>query len=193
MGISALTSRLDKASTYPRLRGTAIGARSGLEKYSACPIKHQFLEESSYHWYRKYFSPETSAGCTTLEDDLELKLITARKLAEMRKRVEKAAAESVPKVQKSNKEVVLGMLVDRGDEVLETAYQYYPKETQAIVDQLAKLIKDGRVENKVSGGEFYSILRQLGMRFSLNTTIKVQEKGRLVDLAEKLRSKDEPS
>jgi DNA-binding TFAR19-related protein (PDSD5 family) len=128
-----------------------------------------------------------------LEDDLELKLITARKLAEMRKRAERAAAESAPKVVKSNKEVVLGMLVDRGDEVLETAYQYYPKETEAIVNQLAKLIKDGRVENKVSGGEFYSILRQLGMRFSLNTTIKVQEKGRLVDLAEKLRSKDETS
>lgn len=127
-----------------------------------------------------------------MEDDLELKLITARKLAEMKKRIDKVAADSVPKA-KSNREVVLGRLVDRGDEVLETAYQYYPKETEAIVGQLAKLIRDGRLENKISGGELYSVLRQVGLRFRLNTTIKVQERGRLVDLADKLRSKDESS
>jgi len=128
-----------------------------------------------------------------LEDDLELKLITARKLAAMRKRLEKAAAETAPKSEKSSKEVVLGILEDRGDEVLETAYQYYPKETSIIVEQLAKLIKDGKLAGKISGGELYAVLRQAGLRFRLNTTIKVQEKGRFVDLAEKLRSKDESS
>ncbi len=126
-----------------------------------------------------------------MEDDLELKLITARKLAELKKRAERASAESAkpPKVEKSNKDVVLGILVDRGDEVLEAAYQSYPKETQAIVDQLAKLVRDGRLENKISGGELYSVLRQVGLRFRLNTTIKVQERGRLVDLADKLRNR----
>ncbi len=128
-----------------------------------------------------------------MEDDLELKLITARKLAEMKKRIEKVAADSAPKAEKSNREVVLGKLVDRGDEVLEAAYQSYPKETEAIVGQLANLIRNGRLENKISGGELYSVLRQVGLRFRLNTTIKVQDKGRLVDLADKLRSKDESS
>ena len=130
---------------------------------------------------------------STLEDDLELKLITARKLAQMKKRMDKVAADSSPKAEKSNREVVLGKLVDRGDEVLEAAYQSYPKQTEAIVDQLAKLIRGGRLGNKISGGELYSVLRQVGLRFRLNTTIKVQDKGRLVDLADKLRSKGESS
>jgi len=125
-----------------------------------------------------------------LEEDAELKLIERRKLEEMRRRVK--AATPLPKAEKTDRQVVEGMLYDRGDEVLEAAYSYYPRETESLVKELAGMVKSGKFSGKVSGGELYSILRQVGLRFNLKTSIKVEDKGRLVDLSEKLKSrKDE--
>ena len=119
-----------------------------------------------------------------MEEDADLKLLERRKLEAMRRRL-KAAAPS--KAEKTDREVVEGILYDRGDEVLETAYQSYPKQTQVIVDQLARLLIQNGMREKISGGELYSLFRSLGLRFSLRTTIKVQDKGKLVDLKDKLK------
>jgi DNA-binding TFAR19-related protein (PDSD5 family) len=125
-----------------------------------------------------------------MEEDADLKLIERRKLEEMRRRMK--AANPPPKAEKTDREVVEGMLYDRGDEVLEAAYSYYPKETESLVKELAGMVRGERFSGKVSGGEFYSILRQVGLRFNLKTSIKVEDKGRLVDLSEKLKTrKDE--
>jgi DNA-binding TFAR19-related protein (PDSD5 family) len=128
-----------------------------------------------------------------LDEDLELKMINARKLAELRKRAERASAASLAasaaatKPQKTSKEIVLEALYDRGDEVLETAYQAYPRQTEVVVEQLARLLKQAGARERISGGELLSLFRNLGLRFSLKTTIKVQDKGRFVDLKDKLR------
>jgi DNA-binding TFAR19-related protein (PDSD5 family) len=124
-----------------------------------------------------------------LEEDTELKLIEQRKLQEMKRRAK--LANPPPKTEKTDREVVEGMLYDRGDEVLEAACFYYPAETGRLVRELAQMVKDGRFSERVSGGELYSIMRQLGLRFSLKTSIKVQDRGKLVDLSEKLKSKGE--
>ncbi len=128
---------------------------------------------------------------TIMEDDAELKLITHRKLAEMRRRAQASTPQKRGKAQKTDQEVVLSALFDRGDEVLETAYAAYPADTKAVVAEIANLIKSGRLTEAISGGELYSLFRSLGMRFNLNTTIKVEEKGKLVDISEKLRAKKE--
>jgi hypothetical protein len=120
-----------------------------------------------------------------LEEDAELKMINARKMAQLKRRAEIASA---PKVQeKSSREVVLEHLYDRGEEVLETAYSYYPKETPVVVDYLAKYIKQHRETERISGGELLQVFRSLGLRFSLKTSIKVQEKGKFVDLKDKFK------
>lgn len=125
-----------------------------------------------------------------MEEDLELRLIEQRKLEAMRRRMRTASPP--PKEEKTDREVVEGMLYDRGGEVLEAAYSYYPKETGQLVRELAAMVREGRVAEKVSGGELYSIMRQVGMRFNLKTTIRVQDRGKLVDLSEKLKTrKDE--
>ena len=125
-----------------------------------------------------------------MEEDAELRLIERRKLEEMKRRMKAAAPP--PKAEKTDRQVVEGMLYDRGDEVLEAAYSYYPNETESLVKELAGLVRSGRFTGKVSGGELYSIMRQVGLRFNLKTSIKVEDKGRLVDLSEKLKSrKDE--
>ncbi len=124
-----------------------------------------------------------------MDEDSELRLIERRKLEEMRRRMRTASPQ--PRAEKTDREVVEGMLYDRGDEVLEAAYSYFPRETERLVKELAKMVKDGRFAEKISGGELYSILRQLGLRFNLKTSIRVQDNGKLVDLSEKLKNKRE--
>jgi len=124
----------------------------------------------------------------TLEDDLEIKLLEQRKLEALRRRLKATAAPT--KKDKTDRELVEEMLYDRGDEVLEAAYGFYPRQTEAMVKELAGMIRQGRLAERVSGGELYSIFRQLGLRFRLKTSIKVQDRGKLVDLSEKLSRKE---
>lgn len=124
-----------------------------------------------------------------MDEDIELKLIEQRKLEAMRRRLRSAVPP--PKAELTDRQVVEGMLYDRGDEVLDAAYTFFPKQTEGIVAELARMVRDGRLTQKVSGGELYSVLRQLGLRFSLKTSIKVQDRGRLVDLSEKLKNRKE--
>ena len=126
-------------------------------------------------------------GQDSLEEDVELKLLERRKLEAMRRRLQKPVEE--PRAERSDREVVEEMLYERGDEVLAAAYEFYPAETERIVKELAGMVRDGRLREKVGGGELLSIFRQLGLRFSLKTSIKVQDKGKFVDLSEKLSRK----
>jgi len=123
-----------------------------------------------------------------MDEDPELKIITQRKLAQLKKMM---ASAKTQKAERTEREVVSELLIDRGDEVLEAAYAYYPSETAQVVKELSRIIKDGRFKERISGGELYSLFRNLGLRFKLQTSIKVEEKGRLVDLSEKLRLKRE--
>jgi hypothetical protein len=120
-----------------------------------------------------------------LEEDAELRMINAKKMAQLKRRVELASAPKIP--EKTNMEVVVEHLYDRGEEVLNTAYSYYPKETPIVVDYLAKYIKQHKENEKISGGELLQVFRSLGLRFSLKTSIKVQEKGKFVDLKDKFK------
>ena len=123
-----------------------------------------------------------------MEQDPEIKLIERRKLAAMKKKLE---ATTPPKTEKTDREVLESLLYDRGEEVLEAAYSSFPRETERVVAELSKLIRDGKFGRRISGGELYSLFRQVGLRFQLRTTIKVQDRGKLVDLSEKLKIRDE--
>jgi DNA-binding TFAR19-related protein (PDSD5 family) len=130
---------------------------------------------------------ETS-GQKAMEEDADLKLLEQRKLEAMRRRLKSASPPS--QQEKTDRQVVEGMLYDRGDEVLDAAYSFYPKETERLVKEIATMIRDGRLTEKVAGGELLSIFRQLGLRFRLRTSIRVMDQGKLVDLSEKLGRKD---
>ena len=123
-----------------------------------------------------------------MEEDADLKLLERKKLEAMRRRIKSAAP--VVKQEKTDRQVVEGVLYDRGDEVLDAAYSFYPAETENLVKEIASMIKDGRLTEKIAGGELLSIFRQLGLRFRLSTSIRVMDQGKLVDLSEKLRKKN---
>ena len=124
-----------------------------------------------------------------MEEDADIRLLERRKLEEMRKRMR--AASQPTKTEPTDREVVEGKLYDRGDEVLDAAYSFFPRETERVVNELATMIRAGRLKENIGGGELLSVFRQLGLRFSLKTSFKVQDKGKLVDLSEKLRQRKE--
>ncbi len=125
-----------------------------------------------------------------MEDDQEIKLIEERKLAEMRKKMKAVPQPKAPKPEKTPRQALAEMLYDRADEVLDAAYSFYPEQTGRIVEELADMIRNGRLTEKISGGELFAVFRQLGLRFSLKTSIRVQDRGKLVELSEKLKRKE---
>jgi DNA-binding TFAR19-related protein (PDSD5 family) len=127
-------------------------------------------------------------------DDPDIDIINARKLRELR---EKAAAMEKAKVNeqaqkqqqppKSSREIVSAYLYDRADQVLDLAYGQYPSQTEAIVTRIARLILTGEMTSRISGGELLALFRAVGLNVRINTTIKVEDKGKLISFSEKLK------
>ena len=121
-------------------------------------------------------------------DDPDIDIINARKLRELR---EKAAAMEKAKVNqqqpKSSREIVSSYLYDRADQVLDLAYSQYPSQTEAIVTRIARLIVTGEITSRISGGELLALFRAVGLNVRVNTTIKVEDKGKLISFSEKLK------
>lgn len=126
-----------------------------------------------------------------MSDDPDIELIKARKMKEMKEKaaaMEKAKAASAATLAKRTpKEVVFSYLYDRGDEVLNAAYAQYPVQTEAIVVRIAELIQSGELQTRLSGGELLSLFRSVGMRVRIDTSIKVEQDGKLVSFSEKLK------
>lgn len=121
-----------------------------------------------------------------MSEDKDLEILTGRKIIEMRKRL----AASKP-VKHSDREIVWARLVDRGTEVLQAAEASYPKETPMILKNVAELIKKGVVTGYISGGELLWLFRRLGLNVSVETKILVEDLGKFVSLADKLRRSKE--
>lgn len=121
------------------------------------------------------------------ETDPDIERIKARKLREMRKQAAAAPKPAEPPKTKSPKEVVLSFLYDRGDEVLNRAYAQFPAQTEAIVIRIADLIRTGELQNRISGGELLSLFRSIGLRVHIDTSIKVEDHGKLVSFSDKLK------
>jgi DNA-binding TFAR19-related protein (PDSD5 family) len=128
-------------------------------------------------------------------DDPDIDIINARKLRVLR---EKAAAMEKAKINeqaqhqqqqppKSSREIVSAYLYDRADQVLDLAYGQYPSQTEAIVTRIARLILTGEMTSRISGGELLALFRAVGLNIRVNTTIKVEDKGKLISFSEKLK------
>lgn len=97
-------------------------------------------------------------------DDPDIDIINARKLKELREKaaaMEKAKASQRQQEQqpKSSREIVSAYLYDRADKVLDLAYEQYPAQTEAIITRIARLILDGEITSRISGGELLTLFR----------------------------------
>jgi len=121
-----------------------------------------------------------------LSSDEELELLKMRKLLELRK---KLLAEQAPKKEEDPREVVVKNLVGRGLEVLEAAEAQYPEITKAVVKELARLIKEGRVEGPITGEELLNVFYNLGIRVRLPTRIYYEKHGERKGIGELIKER----
>lgn len=127
------------------------------------------------------------------EKDPDLEIIKARKMLKLRE--EAAATEKRRKiedesklVEKSKKQTFLKYIYDRGDEVLSAAESQYPSQTASVMNRILDLIERGDIQQKISGGELLSLFRMLGLNIRMNTTIKIEDHGKLVSFSDKLKA-----
>lgn len=127
------------------------------------------------------------------EEDPELEIIKARKMLRLREQA--AATEKQKKIkdetrlfEKSKRQTFLRYLYERGDEVLAAAESQYPLQTAAVMNQIIDLIERGDIQQKISGGELLSLFRMLGLSVRMNTTIKIEDHGKLVSFSDKLKA-----
>ena len=127
------------------------------------------------------------------EEDTDLEIIKARKMLKLREQA--AAIEKRRKIQdesksleKSKKQIFLKNLYDRGDEVLSAAESQFPSQTMAIMERILDLIERGDIQQKISGGELLSLFRMMGLNIRMNTTIKIEDHGKLVSFSDKLKA-----
>jgi DNA-binding TFAR19-related protein (PDSD5 family) len=127
-------------------------------------------------------------------DDPDIDIINARKLKELREKaaaMEKAKASQRQQQPKSSRDIVSAYLYDRADKVLDLAYEQYPAQTEAIITRIARLILDGEITSRISGGELLTLFRSVGLNIRVNTTIKVEEDGKLISFSEKLKQQND--
>lgn len=127
------------------------------------------------------------------EEDPDLEIIKARKMLRLREQA--AATEKQKKIkdetrhfEKSKRHTFLQYLYERGDEVLAAAESQYPLQTTALMNQILDLIERGDIQQKISGGELLSLFRMLGLNVRMNTTIKIEDHGKLVSFSDKLKA-----
>ena len=129
------------------------------------------------------------------QDDPDIEIIKARKLKEMREQA--AALEKTKKVEKqqhqpkTSREIITSYLYDRGEEVLNLAESQFPTQTSTILDRIAELIKAGEINQRISGGELLALFRSIGLNIRINTSIKIEDHGKMVSFSDKLKQAKE--
>ncbi|MDR4512007.1 MAG: hypothetical protein MRJ93_09935 [Nitrososphaeraceae archaeon] len=125
-----------------------------------------------------------------MSDDIDIEILKAKKMKEIMERMAKQKKENELKKDKkivTENEIMLSYLYDRGNEVLALAESQFPTQTSIIIKKIVELIKIGEIRNKISGGELLSLFRSLGLNIKVNTTIKIEEHGKYVSFADKLK------
>jgi DNA-binding TFAR19-related protein (PDSD5 family) len=131
------------------------------------------------------------------KDDPDIAIIKARKMKELWKQaaaLEKSKAAQKEQEQKAriktDREIVSDLLYDRGEEVLKLAEIQFPSQTRMIIKRIADLTKAGEIQQRISGGELLMLFRSIGINVRVNTTIKIEDHGKLVSFSEKLKKEN---
>jgi DNA-binding TFAR19-related protein (PDSD5 family) len=115
------------------------------------------------------------------EYDPAEEIIMVKKILEMKRRM-------LEKREKSDREILLEHLTDRGEEVLRAAEEQYPKVMSMIIPKFADLIRSGEVKGMITGSDLLAILRAIGLNVKLDTKIVIEKDGKYISLAERFRA-----
>jgi DNA-binding TFAR19-related protein (PDSD5 family) len=129
------------------------------------------------------------------EEDPDIAIIKARKMKALkeqaaaieRSRIKQQQQESALQPKKTDREIVSDYLYNRGEEVLNLAESQFPIQTKSIIDGIVELIRMGEIKQRISGGELLALFRSVGINVRINTSIKIEDHGKLVSFSEKLK------
>ena len=133
------------------------------------------------------------------EEDKELEILKAKRLAEMQKNLsnqekqKEQDSEKNDKSVKSLREYVIDKLGYRGLEVLETAEFQFPNQTRIVIEKLGDLIAAGEINEILDGGKLLTLFRSVGISVRLDNKINVEKDGKFVSITDKFKDKSEKS
>ena len=125
------------------------------------------------------------------EEDKELELLKAKRLLEMQKNIsqrQKSGSKETQVIPSTPREIVVKQLGYRGLEVLENAEVQFPEETRIVIAKLVELIQTGEITEIIDGGKLLTLFRSLGIRVRVQTTINIEQDGKLVSWSDKLKA-----
>ena len=134
------------------------------------------------------------------EEDKELEILKAKRLAEMQKNLAEQENEQGEKNESNGdknsvtpREKIIQKLGHRGLEVLTNAESQFPNETRIVVEKLAELIKSGEIDEVLDGGKLLTLFRSVGIRVRMENKINVEKDGKFVSISEKFVKQKEDS
>ena len=127
------------------------------------------------------------------EEDKELEMLKAKRLAEMQKNFSKQdqsddnAIDEAKKPKPSLRDYVVNSLGHRGMEVLQNAEYQFPNESKIIIEKLGELISSGDINETLDGGKLLVLFRSVGINIRMENKINVEKDGKFVSIADKFK------
>ena len=127
------------------------------------------------------------------EEDKELEILKAKRLAEMEKNLAQQNNQEEKETVLSNsdqnkllpREQIIQKLGYRGLEVLSNAESQFPNETKLVEEKLAELIQSGEIDEVLDGGKLLTLFRSVGIRVRMENKINVEKDVKFVSISEK--------
>ena len=127
------------------------------------------------------------------DEDKELELLKAKRLAEMQKNLSmqdqssENITEESQKPKLSLRDYVVNSLGHRGMEVLQNAEYQFPNESKIIIEKLGELISSGDINETLDGGKLLVLFRSVGLSIRMANKINVEKDGKFISLADKFK------
>jgi DNA-binding TFAR19-related protein (PDSD5 family) len=127
------------------------------------------------------------------DEDKELELLKAKRLAEMQKNIsmQDQSSENITEENKKPKfslrDYVVNSLGYRGMDVLQNAEYQFPNESKIIIEKLGELISSGDINEKLDGGKLLVLFRSVGLSIRMENKINVEKDGKFISIADKFK------
>ena len=132
------------------------------------------------------------------EDDKELEILKAKRLAEMQKNLsfqekqkESEQKSDIATEQITLRDYVVKNLGYRGMEVLQNAESQFPNEAKIIIEKIGELIASGDINEILDGGKLLVLFRSVGVNIRMQNKINVEQDGKFVSITDKFKHKSE--
>ena len=132
------------------------------------------------------------------EEDKELEILKAKRLAEMQKNLsfqekqkESEQKSDIATEQVTSRDYVVKNLGYRGMEVLQNAESQFPNEAKIVIGKLGELIASGDINEVLDGGKLLVLFRSVGINIRMQNKINVEKDGEFVSITDKFKHKSE--